>query len=147
MRIRHTYLHALFAATMPFVLLSAIAVSSPSLLPVPSCAATGLGPGGQNIRCSGGCSTGKCESEVGSDSVSPYKYCKCSGQGATESPCCHLVARNLPEETDPSSAFDTLDVRGLCTNTEPDCADSDGLMCKLVSSQPLCQTPPPNGDN
>jgi len=104
---------------------------------VDTCAGVGLSGGTSWISCAGSCDVGNCNVGSGTDAKGNYKFCGC-GTPASEPACCHLVARKRDGEQP------YLDVRGLCTNTSPDCADSDGLTCQLDVNdppQPVCRVP------
>ena len=121
----------LVAALLPLTVLPAF-VSAPVAV-VDTCAATGLSGDANWIECDGTCDPGTCRVGTDSDATGKYKYCGCAGDSGSpvEKPCCHLVARKVNNVV-------ILDVRGLCTNNNPDCADADGLTCQLVNNQPAC---------
>lgn len=99
-----------------------------------ACAGVGLSGDANWISCAGDCTAKTCRVGSGSDAAGKYKYCGCGGDSGNpdEPVCCHLVARK------PGSQV-VLGVRGLCTNNDPDCSNSDGLTCQLVNDQPVCQ--------
>lgn len=127
-------LQTMLACVLPCLLLAGWTAAPRSLLP--PCAGTGLSGDASWIACSGSCPASKtCRSKTGNDGAD-YKYCACcpdSGPCEGENPCCHLVARSQT----------LLGVRGLCTY--PDCNDTGGKTCQVISNQPVCATPPPPG--
>jgi DNA-directed RNA polymerase specialized sigma24 family protein len=114
-----------------FVLPSVVA----SPLPLANtCSGVGLSGDKHWISCnvSGTCATGTCKVGSGSDAEGAFKFCGCGATSPTEPDCCHLVARQSEDGTV------YLDVRGLCTTSNPKCAESDGRTCQLVNDQPVC---------
>jgi hypothetical protein len=121
------------AALLPLMVLPAF-VTAPAAL-VQQCAGTGLSGNDNWIKCDGECGASEtCRVGRSTDAKGAYKFCGCGGDsgGPSEPSCCHLVARKVNNVV-------VLDVRGLCTNNNPDCSDADGLTCHLVNDQPVCQ--------
>ncbi len=120
-------------------------LSIPALLEAPmpmtaQCSGLGLANDKNWISCNAGgtCDAGTCKVGSGTDAEGAYKFCGCGANNPTEPECCHLVAR-----MDGDNAF--LDTRGLCTTNNPKCANTDGLTCQLIDSQPVCATPDADG--
>jgi hypothetical protein len=137
----HNLMHLariLTACATPAVLLTMFAGSPYTL--TNTCTGVGLSGGPQWISCAGGCDgASKCKVGSGSDAIGGYKYCGCedSSHNIEEPACCHLVAR----APDANHATPWLDVRGVCTTHDPECAEVDGLVCTLAASQPACKAP------
>jgi hypothetical protein len=129
---------SLQAAMLLLAFLSLSPFSATTTSRADTCAGVGLAPPGGDgkkwISCAGACDVGNCKIGSGTDAQGDFQFCGC-GSPPIEPSCCHLVARKKPNE-DP-----VLDVRGLCTNISPDCADADGLVCRLWEQQPVCLPP------
>lgn len=131
-------LWSLQAAALLLAFLSLPPFSAAATMFADTCAGVGLAPPGGDgrrwISCAGACDVGNCKIGSGTDAKGDYQFCGC-GSPPIEPACCHLVARKKANQEP------TLDVRGLCTNTSPDCADADGLLCTLSQQQPACLPP------
>lgn len=115
--------------------LPSLATTPHAVAPRAACAGTGLSGDNNWIACNGSCTgTQTCRAGTATDATGKYKYCGCAGDSGppVEPLCCHLVARKN------GSGTIVLDVRGICTVAEG-CAQTDGLVCRLVNEQPVCR--------